>query len=439
MVPECNQLSIPTGKVLFFSKAIALFVWLFVIFPQPTLGFPQLKIFPKTSTDADPRKFLLGRLQLHPGYAIESKYDSNVFLQADKVFADGTSEGREDDFIFINRPSMGLELERLPGEVFGFNLNYQAEDERFVNLGDTQDALNHQATGSLNFGGPGGKTDLTLMGKYDKSRSTPNFDLQTNIGSRTKFESFTGLIDFVYIPSRISRFEAGLDFTGWRFGEPNQTIDSDLYSFHGAYYWQHNPLMSYGVSYKHTQKTYISNSTTLDDSYNDEVLLGVQRTSSLIKGELFLGLVSKRFERLSNENAEELRYILNLIYQPTSQTKLSLNGSRGIHDSTFKGIQFYVYNKFGLTISQKIGNKIEADLKGVYENLKFQSTALDVQGGGIIKTREDKRMEFSLSLIYEIQAWLEAKAKYSYIQNDSNFDSIDFKRNVGLLELAIIY
>jgi len=67
---------------------------------------------------------------------------------------------------FIYKPSLGMELKRIPGEIFGFNLNYQAEDEHFVDLGYTQDVVNHSVSGKLNFGGTGGKSDLTLGGSY---------------------------------------------------------------------------------------------------------------------------------------------------------------------------------------------------------------------------------------------------------------------------------
>ncbi len=422
----------------FFYQVLAVVFLLSLVFCPLTFGFPQFEIFPKGKKDSDPRKFRLGRVQLHPGFAFESKYDDNVFLTANKSFSNGTSEGKEEDFIFTNKPSLGLELERTPGEIFGFNFNYEGEDEHFVNLGDSQNTFNHNLTGNLNFGGAGGRSDITVGGSYDKSRKGRTFDIQTNIGNRVKTETYTGLIDLIYFPSRVLRLQVGTDFEERRFGEPNQNFDSILYNFNGSIFWQKSPLWAYGVSYVHSRRDYQS-STGLDDSHTDQVLLGARwKATTWIEGELFVGFNSKRFDNLSSEDSQNLVYLIGLKYQPVERTRLTLRGSRQIRDTAFNNVQFLISHSVRLELAQNLGRKFQVEITSVYDHIDYRRPVLDFQGLEV-KTRVDNRVEVSLALIYEIQYWLEAKAKYRYVQNFSNFDANDFINNVGLLEISAKY
>ena len=415
----------------FFYKVLVTVLLLGLVAPPLTFGFPSFEIFPKSKEDSDPRKFRLGRVQLHPGFAFESKYDDNIFLRAD-------SKDKDENFIFTNKPSLGVELERTPGEIFGFNFDYQGEDEHFVHLSDTQNAFNHYVTGNLNFGGAGGQSDITVSGSYDKSRNSRTFDFQTNIGNRVNIETYTGLFDFIYLPTKAVRLQLGSNFNEWRFEEPNQTFDSVLYNFNGSIFWQKSPLVAYGVLYEHSRKDYRLPSTRLDDSHTDQVLLGGGwKASAWISGELFVGLNSKRFDNFSNEDSQNLVYLIDLKYQPVERTRLTLRGSREIRDSTFSDIQFFIYNGLRLDLAQRLGRKFQAEIMGRYENFDYHRPI--VIQPGVAKIRVDNRVEVSLALIYEIQDWLEAKAKYSYVENISNFDASDFTNNVGLLEISARY
>jgi len=179
-------------------------------------------------------------------------------------------------------------------------------------------------------------------------------------------------------------------------------------------------------------------STRLDDSHTDQVLLGGGwKASAWISGELFVGLNSKRFDNFSNKDSQNLVYLIDLKYQPVERTRLTLRGSREIRDSTFSDIQFFIYNGLRLDLAQRLGRKFQAEIMGRYENFDYHRPI--VIQPGVAKIRVDNRVEVSLALIYEIQDWLEAKAKYSYVENISNFDTSDFTNNVGLLEISARY
>jgi len=410
---------------MYFCKILVSVLLLALVAPPFTFGFPSFEIFPKKSNDLDPKKFRFGRVQLHPGFAFESKYDDNIFLQRDL---------ENEDFIFTNKPSLGVVLERTPGEIFGFNFDYQGEDEHFVNLGDTQNTFNHNVAGNLNFGGTGAQSSINVGGSYDKSRNSQIFDFQTNIGNRVNIETYTGLLDLIYLPTKTIRFQLGSNFNEWRFEEPNQRLDSVLYSFNGSIFWLKSSLATYAVLYSHSRKDYKVPSNN-DDSYTDQVLLGGEwKANAWISSELFIGFNSKRFDTFSNRDSQNLVYLIDLKYQPVERTRLTLRGSREIQDSTFQDVQFLILNGVKLDLTQRMGKKFQVEILGKYENFDYK-----VPVGSLGKTRVDNRVEISLALIFEIQDWLEAKAKYSYVENISNFDTFDFINNAGLLEISTKY
>ena len=74
-----------------------------------------------------------------------------------------------------------------------------------------------------------------------------------------------------------------------------------------------------------------------------------------------------------------------------------------------------------------------------HDNLDYRRSSIDGPGGGVVKTRVDNIIAGSTALVYEIQKWLDARARYQYEENFSNFDSSDFLNHVGILEIAAKY
>lgn len=421
----------------YFCKA-SLFLLLFALaFPPATFGFPTFKIFSESEENPTARKLSLGRVQLHPAFSFESRYNDNVFLLADKVLAVGPPEGKQGDFIFVNKPSLGMELKRTPGEVFGFDLNYQAEDEHFVDLGDTQDVVNQNVSGNLNFGGTGGKSDITLGGSYQKTRNVQSFDIQTNVGNRAGLQNYVGLLDFIYLSSKTLRFALGASIVAQRFDSPNQAFDSDSYNVTGSIHWKSSPLLAYGVSYIHSIRDYDMPTAGLFNSDTDQFsLIAEWQATPWLEGELSVGINSKKYDDFTKQNVVSQ---FDLRYHPVARTQISLRVNREIRDTLFGSLRFLIFHGVRLKLERNLGKKFLAEITGRYGNYDYRRTAVDVQGGGALKTRVDNRMETSLALTYQIQDWLVATARYRYSENKSNFDGSDFINNVGTIEISAAY
>ena len=166
--------------------------------------------------------------------------------------------------------------------------------------------------------------------------------------------------------------------------------------------------------------------------------------SKLITSEIAVGYDIKRFDKLSGEDREDLVFQIYVKYRPVKRTRLSLRASREIIDSSFRTIQTYNYTSVRLRLLQNLGKKFKVDVRGRYQNRDYGRSVADTQGTPVaaptvFRTRVDNHYTGSVALIYEIQKWLQARAKYSYETNVSNFAASDYRSNVGILEISAKY
>lgn len=453
----------------FFKTFIPACLFLLIL-PASTLAFPKFDIFPKGGINLEQGQIRWGRIQFHPGFTFQMKYDDNIFQGADKTFANGTFETREEDVIFINKPSLGIELQRGPGEVFGFYFSYEGEDEHFLDLAEDLDGFNHDILWGVNFGGPGGRGDITIGGRYEKSNSLGggkggiksaqsssdsasesepeeapvpdlgNRDLASNIGNRVDNTTTEGFVDVIYALSKIFKLKFRADVEAEEFGGVSSSQNLDTYNIGGSFFWQATPIVAYGVKYNHRIIDFEKSSPTNDNSHSDQVYLALKwNPTKLIASELAIGYDTKRFSNLSGEDRQDLVFQIYVKYKPTKRTRLSMLAGREIVDSSFGTIQSYVHTSLRLRLLQRLGKKFKTDIRGGIRNRDYQRSSVDTRGGGVVRTRVDNDFTGSVALIYKIQKWLEAKALYRYEQTFSNFDDKDFRRNTGILEISAKY
>jgi len=212
-------------------------------------------------------------------------------------------------------------------------------------------------------------------------------------------------------------------------------LDSTLYGFNGSISWQKSPLVAYSLLYNHSEKEYKNFSNLLDDSTADQFILGAEwKGSAWISGEFFIGLNYKRFSKSTNKGSQNLVYRARLKYQPVERSQLTLRWSQEVLDTTFQNVQFFVVNGVELNFTQRMGRKFRAEILGKYERFDYHRP-VGIAG----RVRIDDRVEVSLALSYEIQDWLEARVKHSYVENISNFGIISYFNNVSLLEISARY
>ncbi len=435
--------NVPVGDLMrkFLSgSGFGLLLLLFL----PSIGAAQIEIFPKGGLDlrTDEGKIRIGRVEIHPGLALESRYDSNVFQEANKTFENGTSEDKDDDFIFTISPSIGINLERGKGELLGFDFKYIGNSEHFVNL-SSEDTFEHDVNASVNFGGPGGRTDVTLGGRYFKTRSIQDRDLQSNLGARQDEEDSKLFANLVYILSETFRVRLNGDFRREDFsGSPGIDIeDVDTINLGGAVFWQITQPTAIGVRYNHRIRDYLTPSTTNFDGEADAIFFLVKwEPTKLLRSEVELGYETKRFDNISGQDVDDFVFNVDVEYSPTQRRKFLFNATRQIQDSSFRLIQAFIYTAAEGSVLQRLGRKFSTRAGFQFENLDYQKSAVDNTSiGGVSRVRVDNTITGTLAVIYDIQSWLKAEAEYKYEQNFSNFDDRDYEQNVGTLRLSATY
>ena len=118
------------------------------------------------SSYAQEGSFKLGRVEFHPAFKMDYKYDDNIFLETDSSFPDGSDDERPtEDQIFTPTASLSIEKPREKGELMGFELSYELKKEIFYST-SAEDATEHNTKGKLKFGGPGERATVNLLGNY---------------------------------------------------------------------------------------------------------------------------------------------------------------------------------------------------------------------------------------------------------------------------------
>jgi hypothetical protein len=420
-----------------FLKPLIPTCLILLVFPVSTLAFPDFSYMTKGGVSLEQGDMRLGRIQLHPGLAFESNYESNILNTADDTFANGTVEEPTDDFIFTIKPSMRVELDRAKGEIFGFYVDYLGRDENFLNEGGSLSFFNHLIQGGINLGGPGGRGDVTIGGSWNKEAGGANRDINSNIGNRQATTTSIGFVELLYSLSKILKLQIRADVIDEKF-RGVATQNSDEYNLGGSLFWQATTPAAFGVKYNHKIRSYQIPTRSNDDSDSDQVFLAMKWTpTSLITSEIAVGFDSKRFEIFEGEDSLDLVYQLDVTYTPVKRTRITLHAGREIPDSSFAGIQSLILSTFRLGLSQQLGKKFTLLVDLSLDNSDYRRSSLDSSSpGGLTKTRVDNTVYGSTALVYQIQKWLDAKARYQYEENISNFNSSDYINHTGTLEIA---
>jgi Putative beta-barrel porin 2 len=427
----------------FFVKVLLSVIFFLLACSSFAEAFPEFEFFPQGGYSLQPAsdKIRLGRTHIQPGLAFETSYTDNVFLTADKTFANGSAEGRNEDLILSIKPSLFLEQKRAVGELFGFHLFYEGEGQHYIDLRATQNTFNHHVGGALNFGSAGGKSDFTAGGSYHKTNSFIGQDFRSNFGSRVGVETYVSFAKLVYSFSKIIKMQLKTELTQNRFDQSFSKVqDVDIYSLDASIFRQTNPIFAYGLKYVHRVRSYKSTTLENDNSVSNQVFFSVRwEPNPLIKSEISVGYEIKKFKRFAEEDLDKPIFQVALTYQPTTRTLLTLTGTREIADSIFQTIQTYIYNYVNLNLNQKMGKKFTLEAMGQLEYLDYRRPAQDFAGLNPSKLRLDMIVKGSAALIYDIKDWLQVKAQYIYEENISNFNDNDFVSNTGLLAISAKY
>jgi len=383
----------------------------------------------------------LGRFEIHPGASITYKYDDNIFLNADQSFADGSFESPTSDSVAILKGSFIASKELRPGDSWGFDMFYEAQNESFVKT-TTEDFLQHDLDAELTLAGLGGRTKITLFGNFLNTVSPSNSEFASNFNPRSE-RTLTELgerFQWALTPRTVWNLNGKIGFQ--RFEAPSlQSEDRNNLTVSTSVLWAWTALTSFGMNLLYDNTLYTAPQTFNNDSNLYGVFfLARFQPSAFISGDLGIGYQERFVSGASSRGG--FSYKMNLKYDYSDRTKFLFTGERSIQDSTFLITNLNITTNVNIAWEQqwplfpKFGTRAFFGI----QNLNFNEAQADtVNGGGAINKRNDDLISVGIDVIYNIQKWLDAEVEYKRVENSSSFDSFDYTSNVLTLSVTTVF
>jgi hypothetical protein len=371
------------------------------------------------------------RLEWHARAQGTYIYDDNIFLGAGKTFANGTSESKVEDSIFIISPSLQLTRNRLKGEVFGLDLNYRVNKYYFLET-TSENSLEHDGRISLVFSDGGEHLKLTLRGRYFDTVDPSTTEFASNLRVRAARTDIFGTSELEW---NISNRLRAIAFGGFRSnlydhpffqGESFEQIDGGLKLTFKA-----TPLTSFGLKYNYRKIQYSAGNTINRDSDTHSYLAVVYwRPTAIISGDLAVGYDSRVYQGAGSGDRSAIRYETHLKYTLNNRTNFFLTGKRSIEDSTFSTIDAYVRTYGALAWNQTWSSRFSSTATLRYTNRDYNTAVADIiDGGGAIKARNDNEYSADAKILYHFHRLYKAGIRYEYRDNQSNFNVFDYTGN----------
>ena len=383
----------------------------------------------------------IGRFEIHPGASVAYKYDDNIFLNADQSFTDGSFESPTSDSVVILKGSFDAVKELRLGDTWGFDLFYEAQNESFIKT-TTEDFLQHDLDAELSLAGQGGRTKITFFGNFLKSVSPSSSEFASNFNPRSE-RTLTELGErfrWAFTPRTVLNLNGKIGFQ--RFKDPTlQGEDRNNFNVSSSLLWAWTRLTSFGVNLFYDNTLYTAPQTFNKDSNLYGFLLVARfEPSAFISGDLGIGYQERFVSGGSSRGG--FSYKMNLTYDYSDRTKFFLAGERSIQDSTFITTNVHIATNVKIAWEQqwpllpKFGTRVFLDR----QNLNYNEGQADaINGGGILKERDDDLTTVGIDLIYNIQEWLDAEVEYTRVENSSNFENLNYIKNVLTLSVTTVF
>jgi hypothetical protein len=382
----------------------------------------------------------MGRVTIHPSVSFSAKYNDNVFLSADKVFANGRQEVAQSDYIFTINPSLAIGQTREKGDNFGFMLDYSVEDERFAEL-EGQDFFNQSVLGQFEFGDVAGKKTLIIGGQYLDTRIPVSTEFSASFNPRSARSKYEVNSTLKWLLANDLYIKIKGQFSRNLFDE-NRLDDQEFQNTQasGILFWQTTAITGFGINYSYSFIDFLKNRGINFDAVRQSTsLIWRWEPLSVFNSEVQIGYHHSEFEGVLGQDRDDLIYKVAFKYRPKSTREWTLIGVREIPNSFFNDIQAFEKTEVNLGVDQQIGVKWMIRSQISYQIHQYDIPAVDVTGGGAIKLRKDEYFSGLLSLIYSIQDWIDVIAEYNYVINNSNFDNVDYLNNIALIRLSILF
>ena len=278
---------------------------------------------------------------------------------------------------------------------------------------------------------PGPKTRVELQHVYDNNREA--FGSGTaSIGQEDLFTGNTTSLSLGYILTERLKLKASGGYYELQYDDVgNNFRERKDWTLTGQVAFAVTAKFDLFTEYRQIRIDYATNDAL--DSEESFVAAGVewavtQKTSGLAKA----GYNTKDLQgNMPDDDALQLELQLN--YQFSSKTKLTLRGLRQLSETDIAGTTGRLGHQTSAEVSYQLSPKVTSSLNLGWLQDQYRGT---ITIGTQTAERQDEYLQAGLSLNWNVKNWLSAGCGYDLANRDSNFDSFDYTSNTAYLSVS---
>jgi len=195
-----------------------------------------------------------------------------------------------------------------------------------------------------------------------------------------------------------------------------------------GFYYRVSPKIRALVQLEHTVADYKNNNVsgfTNPDYTKQRYFLGVSwERSAKTEGKVRFGYLHQVFDAPGAQSFSGFTWDVDLLWKPKSYSQLSFNFRRDVRPTFGFGVGRLI-ESYGGTWTHDWNSRISTGLTGIYMNV-------DNRGSG----RQDDIIGIQFNANYNLWKWLGIGINYSYLDQQSNFNNLNFDQNMIMFYIA---
>ncbi len=379
--------------------------------PLCAMSVPSLAI--------EPASVQVGMFELVPSFAIEQRYDSNIYSQADN---------EQESWVTVLSPSfqVGLDMGSLALELGYLHSTGLYENSNDDNYEDNRLSLN--AEWELNHRNQFDFEYLFNDGHEDRGTGYSQGDAAGLIDEPNTFEDETFALSYTLGGEQSQgRLRLNLkDYSREYTDDASFTRDRDEVGGGAAFFWRVGgrtellaEVNTSDIEYDEDVDDVIGTQDILDSTATTYLLGVTWEGSGKTEGSIKVGQAEKNFDDDDREDFSGFSWDVGIKWSPKEYSVFSLNSSRDEQEINTGSGSYIDYKFINVSWQQGWTDRVSS-------NVYFQMADETYEGN--VDERSDEVSTYGLRIDYSMLRWLELGLSLADIQRDSNVGEYEFDR-----------
>ena len=365
----------------------------------PTLLLPGVSRAEERAEDILPY-LQAGPVIVRPSLALSETYRDNVYF---------VPEGATSDAVTSIVPGVTLIL---PFRVHELSLGASADFRVYAENSDL-DTSAYKIFGRGDFR-IGDRVKLKLGDTYRRDEESP---LESPNATSDMYTDNAAALSVTYAFVDVAQVQADYTRTTLTFPDSSyRTRDEDLVSI--FLYYRVLPATSAFLEYDFKNVGY-DKTDSHDNSVHSGLFGATWDITENSKGTAKAGFLAKNFSAAALEDYTTWTASVDLQHRLTDITSVRLLGKRDVNEGKQPDVRYYTTTGIFVDFTYRFLDRLTGTLEGSYSQDSFS----DPQAGQT-EAREDKTARVGIGANYSFNSWLDFSLGYSYLDRDSNFESL---------------